>query len=86
MSCVRVYGLITFYEVQTMRRGEPSVVTSVTSAVCPGRRCWQCALCETPYDSEELQHALLSALQRGLTAFVLQDLQCCKCKQVLTGS
>ncbi|XP_043195220.1 DNA polymerase epsilon catalytic subunit A-like [Amphibalanus amphitrite] len=47
-----------------------------------GRPCWQCPLCETPYDQHEIEHALLAVLQRSLVAFVLQDLQCVKCKQV----
>ncbi|XP_037072699.1 DNA polymerase epsilon catalytic subunit A-like [Pollicipes pollicipes] len=47
-----------------------------------GRPCWKCPLCDTPYDQDEVEHALLSVMQRKLVSFVLQDLQCVKCKQV----
>ena len=45
---------------------------------------WICASsdCQTPYDTSEIEQQLISAMQRKIMGYTLQDLQCLKCKQV----
>ena len=45
---------------------------------------WVCASsdCQTPYDTLEIEHQLIDAVQRKVMGYTLQDLQCLKCKQV----
>lgn len=43
---------------------------------------WQCPLCSTSYDNQEIEHLLLDILNRKTMAYMLQDLQCNKCLQV----
>lgn len=35
---------------------------------------WLCSNCQAPYDSSEIEMALVEALQKKLMAFTLQDL------------
>lgn len=46
------------------------------------RRSWYCPLCQTSYDTAEIEHLLLDTVMRKLMAYNLQDLQCKKCAQV----
>ena len=45
---------------------------------------WVCASanCKTPYDTQEIEHQLLDAVQRKTMGYCLQDLQCSKCRGV----
>lgn len=43
---------------------------------------WLCSLCNSPYDTAEIESFLLDTITRKLLAFNLQDLQCKKCAQV----
>ena len=45
---------------------------------------WLCASadCRAPYDTAEIEHLLLDAVQRKTMGYVLQDLACKKCSQV----
>merc|ERR1712029_225913 len=45
---------------------------------------WLCASadCRAPYDTPEIEHLLLDAVQRKTMGYVLQDLTCQKCSQV----
>ncbi|KAI9558619.1 hypothetical protein GHT06_015407 [Daphnia sinensis] len=43
---------------------------------------WQCPLCKSNYDSDEIESMLLDVVNRKTMSFVLQDLQCKKCKQI----
>ena len=45
---------------------------------------WICASaeCRTPYDTDEIEHLLLDAVQRKTMGYSLQDLTCLKCHQV----
>ncbi len=49
-----------------------------------GGPAWTCsgADCGAPYDSAEIEHQLVDALQRKTMGQVLQDLQCRKCRGV----
>lgn len=58
---------------------DPFVTTdsnSVPVFVCSG------ADCRTPYDTSDIEHLLLDAVQRKTMGYVLQDLSCLKCNQV----
>ena len=50
--------------------------SGVPTFVCSG------ADCRTPYDTADIEHLLLDAVQRKTMGYVLQDLSCLKCKQV----
>jgi hypothetical protein len=45
---------------------------------------WICASadCRTPYDTAEIEHQLIDAIHRRTMGYILQDLQCLKCKGV----
>ncbi|XP_063171878.1 DNA polymerase epsilon catalytic subunit A [Candoia aspera] len=43
---------------------------------------WLCSNCQSQYDSNAIEMALVEALQKKLMAFTLQDLVCLKCKGV----
>ncbi|XP_055866677.1 DNA polymerase epsilon catalytic subunit A-like isoform X1 [Biomphalaria glabrata] len=43
---------------------------------------WVCPQCHTEYDSLEIEQILVDVVQRKSMAYVLQDLTCCKCKEV----
>ncbi|XP_035661114.1 DNA polymerase epsilon catalytic subunit A-like [Branchiostoma floridae] len=43
---------------------------------------WQCCHCGSQYDVDAIEHSLVSSLHKKSMAFVLQDLQCLKCKGV----
>ena len=60
---------------------DPFVSTDGTPGQAP---VWICASpeCRTPYDSAEIEHLLLDAIQRRTMGYVLQDLTCLKCGQV----
>ena len=58
---------------------DPFVSTDASGGsvfVCSG------ADCRTPYDTSDIEHLLLDAVQRKTMGFVLQDLNCLKCNQV----
>ena len=38
--------------------------------------------CQTPYDTSEIEHQLIDAIQRKVMGYTLQDLQCLKCKEI----
>ena len=38
--------------------------------------------CRTPYDTSEIEHQLIDAIQRKVMGYTLQDLQCLKCKEI----
>ncbi|XP_076350234.1 DNA polymerase epsilon catalytic subunit 1 isoform X2 [Tachypleus tridentatus] len=43
---------------------------------------WQCASCKAPYNTSEIESMLLDYIQRKSMAYVLQDLQCSKCRMI----
>lgn len=43
---------------------------------------WNCPLCQTSYDNAEIEFLLIDVLNRKSMGYVLQDLQCRKCKQI----
>ena len=45
---------------------------------------WLCASneCQTPYDTQEIEHQLIDAINRKIMGYTLQDLQCLKCKGI----
>ncbi|KAJ8911866.1 hypothetical protein NQ315_012532 [Exocentrus adspersus] len=43
---------------------------------------WLCPLCNTAYDSTEIECLLLNIISKKLLAYNLQDLQCKKCSQI----
>lgn len=43
---------------------------------------WLCPLCNTPYDSTEIECIMLDIISKKFLAYNLQDLQCKKCKEV----
>ncbi|XP_013919860.1 PREDICTED: DNA polymerase epsilon catalytic subunit A-like [Thamnophis sirtalis] len=43
---------------------------------------WLCSNCQSQYDSDAIEMALVEALQKKLMAFTLQDLVCLKCKGI----
>lgn len=47
---------------------------------------WLCPLCNTAYDTAEIESLLLDTVNRKFLAFNLQDLQCKKCAQVLNSN
>ena len=58
---------------------DPFVSTDASGGpvfVCSG------ADCRTPYDTSDIEHLLLDAVQRKTMGYVLQDLNCLKCNQV----
>lgn len=54
----------------------------MTVAVCFYSPAWQCPLCNTSYDNQEIEHLLIDVVNRKTMAYMLQDLQCNKCLQV----
>ncbi|OAD60585.1 DNA polymerase epsilon catalytic subunit A [Eufriesea mexicana] len=46
------------------------------------RYIWKCPLCKTTYDNEEIEFFLIDVLNRKSMGYILQDLQCCKCKKI----
>ncbi|XP_026299077.1 DNA polymerase epsilon catalytic subunit A [Apis mellifera] len=46
------------------------------------RYIWKCPLCKTSYDNEEIEFLLIDLLNRKSMGYILQDLQCCKCKEI----
>lgn len=44
--------------------------------------CWLCPSCKNSYDNIEIENMLIDCLNRKAMAYLLQDLQCLKCKQV----
>ncbi|XP_076247642.1 DNA polymerase epsilon catalytic subunit 1 [Calliopsis andreniformis] len=46
------------------------------------RYMWKCPLCKMNYDNEEIEFLLIDALNRKSMGYMLQDLQCCKCKEI----
>uniref|UniRef100_A0A1B6LUL8 DNA polymerase epsilon catalytic subunit n=1 Tax=Graphocephala atropunctata TaxID=36148 RepID=A0A1B6LUL8_9HEMI len=47
-----------------------------------GSPAWQCPLCNTSYDNQEIEHLLIDVVNRKTMAYMLQDLQCNKCLQI----
>ncbi|EFN88114.1 DNA polymerase epsilon catalytic subunit A isoform X1 [Harpegnathos saltator] len=43
---------------------------------------WKCPICETSYDNAEIEFLLIDRLNRKSMGYVLQDLQCQKCKGI----
>ncbi|KAK5871426.1 hypothetical protein PBY51_004310 [Eleginops maclovinus] len=43
---------------------------------------WFCSNCQTQYDTESIEMALVEALQKKMMSYTLQDLVCTKCKGV----
>ncbi|CAB1321597.1 unnamed protein product [Coregonus sp. 'balchen'] len=43
---------------------------------------WFCSNCQTQYETESIEMALVEALQKKLMSYTLQDLACAKCKGV----
>lgn len=46
------------------------------------RHMWKCPLCDTFYDNAEIEFLLIDKLNRKSMGYVLQDLQCRKCKEI----
>ena len=53
---------------------------------CKGEGCFSCKECNTEYDRLYIESLLVDQVQRGLTAYQLQDLECVKCRQVKADS
>lgn len=47
---------------------------------------WKCPLCETVYDNTEIEYFLINTLNHRTMAYILQDLQCCKCHEIKRGN
>nr|XP_003707004.1 PREDICTED: DNA polymerase epsilon catalytic subunit A [Megachile rotundata] len=43
---------------------------------------WKCPLCKTNYDNEEIEFLLIDMSNRKSMGYILQDLQCRKCKEI----
>lgn len=43
---------------------------------------WKCPICDTSYDNTEIEFLLIDKLNRKSMGYILQDLQCRKCKQI----
>jgi len=43
---------------------------------------WFCPICKADYETSEIEQLLVETLNRKMMAFVLQDLQCVKCRQI----
>ena len=43
---------------------------------------WSCIHCKTEYDLDDIEQSLIEAVHKKSMAYVLQDLECIKCKQV----
>lgn len=43
---------------------------------------WKCPICDTSYDNAEMEFLLIDKLNRKSMGYVLQDLQCRKCKEI----
>ncbi|KAG5315775.1 DPOE1 polymerase, partial [Acromyrmex insinuator] len=43
---------------------------------------WKCPNCDASYDNTEIEFSLIDKLNRKSMAYVLQDLQCRKCKEI----
>jgi len=50
------------------------------------RHTWKCSTCNVVYDNAEIEFSLIDKLNRKSMAFVLQDLQCRKCKNIKQGN
>ncbi len=63
---------------------DPHVAEAATGAGGALAPAWTCAGadCGAPYDAVDIEHQLVDALQRKTMGFVLQDLQCRKCRGV----
>ncbi|XP_024876270.1 DNA polymerase epsilon catalytic subunit A [Temnothorax curvispinosus] len=46
------------------------------------RHMWKCPICDTSYDNTEIEFSLIDKLNRKSMGYVLQDLQCRKCKEI----
>ncbi|XP_011882583.1 PREDICTED: DNA polymerase epsilon catalytic subunit A [Vollenhovia emeryi] len=46
------------------------------------RHMWKCPICDTFYDNTEIEFLLIDKLNRKSMGYVLQDLQCRKCKEI----
>lgn len=46
------------------------------------RHTWKCPICDTCYDNTEIEFSLIDRLNRKSMGYVLQDLQCRKCKEI----
>ncbi|KAL6267362.1 hypothetical protein P5V15_000437 [Pogonomyrmex californicus] len=46
------------------------------------RHIWKCPVCDTSYDNTEIEFLLIDKLNRKSMGYVLQDLQCRKCKEI----
>lgn len=46
------------------------------------RHMWKCPTCDTSYDNTEIEFLLIDKLNRKSMGYVLQDLQCRKCKEI----
>ncbi|XP_070151700.1 DNA polymerase epsilon catalytic subunit 1 isoform X2 [Polyergus mexicanus] len=46
------------------------------------RHMWKCPICDTSYDNTEIEFLLIDKLNRKSMGYVLQDLQCQKCKEI----
>ncbi|XP_029670196.1 DNA polymerase epsilon catalytic subunit A isoform X1 [Formica exsecta] len=46
------------------------------------RHMWKCPICDTSYDNTEIEFLLIDKLNRKSMGYVLQDLQCRKCKEI----
>nr|XP_031835870.1 DNA polymerase epsilon catalytic subunit 1 [Nomia melanderi]XP_031835871.1 DNA polymerase epsilon catalytic subunit 1 [Nomia melanderi]XP_031835872.1 DNA polymerase epsilon catalytic subunit 1 [Nomia melanderi] len=46
------------------------------------RYLWKCPLCKMSYDNEEIEFLLTDILNRKSMAYMLQDLQCNRCKEI----
>jgi len=45
---------------------------------------WTCAACSQPYDMSSIEGRLVKLLGARIKEYILQDLQCHKCKQIAT--
>ncbi|XP_068968210.1 DNA polymerase epsilon catalytic subunit 1 [Bombus flavifrons] len=46
------------------------------------RYIWKCPLCKMDYDNDEIEFLLMDMLDHKSMAYMLQDLQCCKCNEI----
>ncbi|CAL7943087.1 unnamed protein product [Xylocopa violacea] len=46
------------------------------------RYMWKCPLCKMNYDNEEIEFLLIDVFNRKSMGYILQDLQCQKCKEI----
>lgn len=43
---------------------------------------WKCVICDAFYDNTEIEFLLIDRLNRKSMGYILQDLQCRKCKEI----